>query len=188
MVRAVWTPSLLLGMFTCLNLTSQPASFILSWPVALWLSCGFCCSTSWLPQAGGLLLAPSLQQMLALSRSWASESSLLEGFIFKTGYAALGTGGSLVLSSLIFLSIYSAVDFRKSLLAPLQPTAVFPLTVIAPKQRSGLQRCSLAISKGTVPFSASVFNFWEPSSVVGRCFPMEASSSFHFVQSWASLS
>lgn len=172
MVRAVWTPSLLLGMFTCLNLTSQPASFILSWPVPLWLSCGFCCSTSWLPQAGGLLLAPSLQRMLALLRSWASESSLLEHFIFKTGYAALGTGGSLVLSSLVSLSIYFAVDFRKSFLAPLQPTAIFPLTVIAPKWRSGLQRCSLAISEGTVPFSASVFCFRDPSGVVGMYFPI----------------
>ena len=145
-------------MFTCLNLTPQPASSIPSRPVLLWLSCGSgsCCSVSWLPQAGGLLLAPSLRWTLALSRSSASQSSPLEGFIFKSGYTVLGTGGSLVLSSLVPLSIYSAVGFRKSPLVLLQPTAVFLLAVVAPKWRPGMRRSSLAISTGTVPLSAPI--------------------------------
>lgn len=145
-------------MFTCLNLTPQPASSILSRPVLLWLSCGSGsrCSVSWLPRAGGLLLAPSLWQTLALSRSPASQSSPLEGFIFKSGYTAFGTGGSLVLSSLVALSIYSAVGFRKPPLVLLQPTAVFLLAVVAPEWRPGTRRSSLAISKRTVPLSAPV--------------------------------
>lgn len=155
MVRAVWTPSLPFAMFTCLNLTPQPASSILSRPVLLWLSCGSgsCCSVSWLPRTGGLLLAPSLRQRLALPRSWASQFSLLVGFIFKPGCAALRTAGSLVLSSLVSLSIYSTVGFRKSPLIPLQPTDVFLLAVVAPKQRPGILGSSLGTSKGMVPLS-----------------------------------
>lgn len=55
--------------------------------------------------------------MLALSRSQASQFSPLVGFIFKPGCAerdrtALRTGGSLVLSSLVALSICSAAGIR----------------------------------------------------------------------------
>lgn len=156
MVRAVWTPSLPLAMFTCLNLTPQPASSILSWPVLLWLSCGSgsCCSVSWLPRAGGLPLAPSPRRTLALSRSWASQFSPLVDFIFKSGCTALGTGGSLVLSSLASFSIYFTVGFRKSPLILLQPTAVFFLDVVAHKWRPGILTSSLDISKGMESLSA----------------------------------
>lgn len=149
-------------MFTCLNLTPQPASSILSRPVLLWLGCGSgsCCSVSWLPRAGGLPLAPSLRRMLALSRAWASQSSPLVGFIFNSGGAerdwrALRTGGSLVPSSPVAWSIYSAVSFRKYPLVP-QPAAFFLLAVVAHKWRPGRLRSSLAISKGMVPLSAPV--------------------------------
>lgn len=145
-------------MFTCLNLTPQPASSILSRPVLLWLGCGSgsCCSISWLPRAGGLPLAPSLWRMLALSRSRTSQFSPLVGFIFKSACAALGTGGSLALSSPVALSIYSAVGLRKSPLVPLQPTAIFLLAVVDPQWRPAMLRSSLVSSKGTVPLSAPI--------------------------------
>lgn len=146
-------------MFTCLNLTPQPTSSIRSRPVLLWLGCGSGsrCGVSWLPRAGGLLLAPSPRRMLALSRSWTSQSSLLVGFIFKSVCAAaLGTGRSLVLLSLVALSIYSAMGFRKLPLVPLQPTTIFLLAVVATKEKPGMLRSSLAISNRTVPLSVPI--------------------------------
>lgn len=109
-----------------------PAELTCSLVAGLWL--WLLLLPRFLPALGSWFAARCLFSADAASFKGPAKPVLpLVGFIFKSGCAALRTGGSLVLSS---LSIYSAVGFRKSLLVPLQPTVVFLQAVVAPRDEA----------------------------------------------------